>query len=1081
MKGLSLMRVLLTLLVGFVALTTATAQTSTDPNEGSRLTYDSLLGSYEFSWWGQPGRTYFIQQSDDLSAWEYLPLIESGAGDVLAWGFTSTASKLFLRLRYSDIPTSDPFNDDFDGDKISNYDEVVFGTDPLSAVDTDANGLPDDWERFYFGHTGVDPNATAPGGGMTNLQHFQLGSNPNNAPPPPTITADTATLDQNAESLLYPTDDSQFLLQNGNFSVTSLGSNDWNTFSGITGWTAISGSLIELQQIEVNTGAGAGQYCELDSHWPTEDHSGPSDHGIQQTVNLARGRYLLLFDYRGRQHEVEAGSFSVKVKSTGSSTDVTLVTKNSASSTEWKRASATFDVSGGNPNTTQLPITVQFDSTDARDSYGAYIDNVILLPAFNSVDRLLTGSIPILFDGMGLEFATKSGQVLGRYENLSSAMSSSSGDGSNYHIYGSRDEIFDTTEGQQITNGNVDAKRFSTRIVFYKEGAGRLRFMTVFDDLGDIEIRILKNSETAAAISHTLEADEKTYRAIVQSARTLAQVSHLPDFDNLAVADDPFDDTSDDDSQGLTAPSNNSQLSPPVAAGAVTLPGRPFDEVPTNIRDRVANIVPKLFGPIFTEALLAGPEWRETWNLKMLYMDGLQRGFCMGLEAEVNNAVSTVQFANEVARLTTDPLAALYRGRELFRTLLKLQQDISAAGGPKEYVRLLVNNVKENAESAFDWLNTGYISDENDAFILGYGAGYATETVALFVALNLLTDGEAAMGKAVALIRQGTQAIQFLNYAGKFKIRMLMWSLNYGRYFQVTMRVGNDTALVVHEVEEVAKMLEGLAKAASPYNTPGGSLGVLAQRYQRIDELARVFAKGNRQANGFGNWLRTKHAAGELATLSEAMGASTTDALSVSGMRGAARMAQSMCVVAKQGNTDVAHIVGFQSVRNYLAKEHDWTKLPIAGSIAFGEADPLFALFDEGTPFVLLTDGQTWVYNNALSYGPMVGTTTGELFGEQHRIAHVLHHTFLDTSRTPYSVFAGLPHQVFAKLDQAWAARSGPGVLKKLATGNAPNDVYRIPWPGAGTNAGEDYIWLVLKKNTTEVITAYPVAASTVP
>jgi hypothetical protein len=392
MKRLPLMRALLTILVGFVVLTTATAQTSTDPNEGSRLTYDSLVGSYDFSWWGQPGRTYFIQHSDDLSAWEYLPLIESGTNGLLSWGFTSTASKFFIRLRYSDIPTSDPFNDDFDGDKISNSDEVVLGTDPLSAVDPDANGLPDDWERFYFGHTGVDPNATAPGGGMTNLQHFQLGSNPNNAPPPPTITADTATLDQNADTLLYPADDSQLLLQNGNFSATSLGSDDWNTFSGITGWTAISGSLIELQQIEVNTTAGAGQYCELDSHWPTDNHSGDSDHGIQQTVSLARGRYVLFFDYRGRN--ATARSFTVKAR-TGINlpglpqpTEYLLATENAASTIAWKRASTTFEVTGGNPNLATLPITLIFDIADAADSYGAYIDNVLLLPVEIAPDLL---------------------------------------------------------------------------------------------------------------------------------------------------------------------------------------------------------------------------------------------------------------------------------------------------------------------------------------------------------------------------------------------------------------------------------------------------------------------------------------------------------------------------------------------------------------------------------------------------------------------------------------------------------------------------------------------------------------------
>ena len=70
----------------------------------------------------------------------------------------------------------------------------------------------------------------------------------------------------------------------------------------------------------------------------------------------------------------------MKVKSAGSSSDVVLVTENSASTTAWKRASTSFDVTGGDPNSTTLPITLLFDSSDARDSYGAYIDNVILLP-----------------------------------------------------------------------------------------------------------------------------------------------------------------------------------------------------------------------------------------------------------------------------------------------------------------------------------------------------------------------------------------------------------------------------------------------------------------------------------------------------------------------------------------------------------------------------------------------------------------------------------------------------------------------------------------------------------------------------
>jgi hypothetical protein len=350
------------------------------PNPEMKISRGVEAGDWQLGWHGVKGWTYFLQQSPNALGWSYLPWLASGNDGPLGLTVRSSTSAGFFRWRATDRSVADPWTADFDGDGVGNGDELLQGTDPLSAADADTNGLPDDWEQFYFHQIGVDPHATAPGGGMTNLQHFALGSNPNHPPPPPNITAGTATLDQSADTPLYPDDDSQLLLKNGNFSATSLGSDDWDTFSGITGWTALSGTLIELQQIEINTAASAGQYGELDAHWPTENHRGDSDHGIQQTLNLPRGHYLLFFDYRGREHDVDAGSFTVKIKSAGSSSDVLLVTKNAASTTTWKRASVSFEIIGGNPNSTTLPITLLFDSSDARDSYGAYIDNVLLLP-----------------------------------------------------------------------------------------------------------------------------------------------------------------------------------------------------------------------------------------------------------------------------------------------------------------------------------------------------------------------------------------------------------------------------------------------------------------------------------------------------------------------------------------------------------------------------------------------------------------------------------------------------------------------------------------------------------------------------
>ncbi len=64
------MRRLFLLLAFLLALAgPADPQTAADPNEGSRLNYDRDNGIFTLSWWGQAGRTYFLQHSEDLLTW----------------------------------------------------------------------------------------------------------------------------------------------------------------------------------------------------------------------------------------------------------------------------------------------------------------------------------------------------------------------------------------------------------------------------------------------------------------------------------------------------------------------------------------------------------------------------------------------------------------------------------------------------------------------------------------------------------------------------------------------------------------------------------------------------------------------------------------------------------------------------------------------------------------------------------------------------------------------------------------------------------------------------------------------------
>jgi hypothetical protein len=146
-------------LVGLLLASTV-GQTPDDANEGTKMEFDTANSLWRLKWWGRSGRTYFIQHSDDLMTWNWLPTVVTGNDAVKEWGFGGTGERFFLRLQHTDQPTANPSGDDFDDDGVSNLDEVTQDTSPFTRLDTDGDGLWDDWELFH----GLDPEAISTGG-----------------------------------------------------------------------------------------------------------------------------------------------------------------------------------------------------------------------------------------------------------------------------------------------------------------------------------------------------------------------------------------------------------------------------------------------------------------------------------------------------------------------------------------------------------------------------------------------------------------------------------------------------------------------------------------------------------------------------------------------------------------------------------------------------------------------------------------------------------------------------------------------------------------------------------------------------
>lgn len=178
---MNLPRVLLPAALALIAGFTARADVLTDPQPPLVFAVrpDATLGT---AWLGVEDRTYFMEWSVDLVHWQYLPMMKHGTGTQTYDLPAQTEPTFFLRLHYTDQPTTDPAGADFDADGLTNWTEVTVSfTDPFRA-DSDGDGIPDGWERTH----NLDPNNPADAtadpdqDGLTNSNEWFKRTDPAN-------------------------------------------------------------------------------------------------------------------------------------------------------------------------------------------------------------------------------------------------------------------------------------------------------------------------------------------------------------------------------------------------------------------------------------------------------------------------------------------------------------------------------------------------------------------------------------------------------------------------------------------------------------------------------------------------------------------------------------------------------------------------------------------------------------------------------------------------------------------------------------------------------------------------------------